>query len=153
MSKSKKDKKQKKKQKQLEKVQAENKKFDIIGLLKNEQLDTKPNFAKFLDQYVERIAAVVNNGKIEFYPTLKYKLPKILVRFLDGHELSYEKEVLQNCPHFYMYDGLEEVKFNKDELQYVEMFFNYLYEFGFVYETNDNEFKKCEFKKKEMIYE
>lgn len=52
MSKSKKDKKSKKKQKQLEQVQSEQKKFDIVELLKTEQLDTKPNFAKFLDNYV-----------------------------------------------------------------------------------------------------
>lgn len=148
MSKSKKDKKEKKKQKQLEKIQAENQKFDIIELLENEQLDTKPNFAKFLDQYVEIISAVVSNGKIQFYPTLKYHLPKVLVRFLDGHELSYEKEVLPNCPHFYMYDGIEEVKLNKDQLKYVEMFFNHLHDFGFVHETYDNESKKQEFKKK-----
>ena len=138
MSKNKKDKKLKRKQKQLEQVQAKNKKFDIIGLLKTEQLDTKPNFAKFLNEYVERIAAVVSNGKIQFYPTLNYQLPKILVRFLDGHELSYEKEPMHNCPHCYLFDDLKEVKLSNDDLKYAEMFFNHIVDFKFVYESDNN---------------
>ena len=48
MSKDKKSKKEKKTQRQLEKVQANETKFDIIKLLKENQLDTKPNMAKFL---------------------------------------------------------------------------------------------------------
>ena len=46
---AKKDKKMKKKQKQAHEVQSSNMKFDILHLLKTEQIDTKPSFAKFLD--------------------------------------------------------------------------------------------------------
>ena len=133
MSKNKKDKKNKKKQKQLEQVQAEQKKFDIIELLKTEQLDTKPNFAKFLDQYVERIAAVVSTGKIQFYPTMQYQLSKIFVRFLDKHELIYIVEVISGQSHYYMYDDLNEVPMKLKEIELVEKFFNYLLQFKFVY--------------------
>ena len=129
----KKKQKQKQKQKQLEQVQSEQKKFDVIELLKTEHLDTKPNFAKFLDTYVERIAAVVSNGKMQFYPTVQYSLPKIFVRFLDKHEFIYMAEVLPDKPHYYMYDDLEEIPLKPKELELVEKFFNYLIQFKFVY--------------------
>lgn len=29
-------------------------------------------------------------GKIKFYPAFKYEMSKVLVRFLDGHELIYD---------------------------------------------------------------
>ncbi len=48
MSKDKKSKKEKRTQKQLEKVQRDETKFDIIQLIKENPLDTKPNMAKFL---------------------------------------------------------------------------------------------------------
>ena len=137
MSKSKKEKKAKKKQKQLEKVQAEKKKFDIIELLKTEQLDTKPNFAKFLDAYVERIAVVVNNGKIQFYPTIECSFPKILVRFLDKQELMYSEHVLQGQQHYCLYDDLVEIKLKQEELQLIEDFFSYLQKFKFIKEIGD----------------
>ena len=129
----KKKQKQKQKQKQLEQVQSEQKKFDVIELLKTEHLDTKPNFAKFLDQYVERIAAVVKYGKIQFYPTEEYSLPKILVKFLDKHELIYDENVLPNCSHYHMYDDLDEISLKPNEIKLVENFFNLLFQFKFVY--------------------
>lgn len=135
MSKNKKDKKKKKKQKQLEQVQAEQKKFDIIELLKTEQLDTKPNFAKFLDTYVEKITAVVNNGKAQFYPVLQYALTKVFVKFLDGHELIYIETVLPEQPHYYLYDGMDEVQLKQKEIDLVEKFFSYIWEFKFVYQA------------------
>lgn len=48
MSKDKKSKKEKKVQKQLEKIQANEIEFDVIQLLKDNIIDTKPNMAKFL---------------------------------------------------------------------------------------------------------
>ena len=138
MSKNKKDKKQKKKQKQLEKIQAENKKFDIFGLLKNEQLDTKPNFAKFLDQYVERIAAVIKNGKIQFYPVEECSLTKVLVMFLDKHELIYDENVLQGHPHYCMYDDLVEIPLTQNDIESIENFFNLLVQFKFVHNLKND---------------
>ena len=137
MSKSKKEKKAKKKQKQLEKVQAEKQKFDIIELLKTEQLDTKPNFASFLDKYVELISVVVDNGKIQFYPTIEYSFSKILVRFLDKQELMYSKYVLQGEQHYYMYDGLTELKLKSDDCQLLEEFFSNMQKFKFIKEIRD----------------
>lgn len=132
MSKNKKDKKKKKKQKQVEQVQTEKTCFDIISLLKTQQLDTKPNMAKFLDQYVEYIRGLVSNSKIVFYPTLQYSITKIFVKFLDGHELLYTKNVLPGSPKYYMYDGLKEVQLKEKELELIEVFFKYLLEFRFV---------------------
>ena len=133
MSTSKKDKKKKKqKQKQLEQISSDQQKFDIISLLSSEQLDTKPNFAKFLDNYVEIISVVVSNGKIHFYPTTKYSFSKVLVRFLDKHELIYEKNVLPGHPHYYMYDDLIEIPLKQTDIQLIEMFFSFLQQFGFI---------------------
>lgn len=136
MSKNKKDKKKKKKQKQVEHVQTEKTCFDIISLLKTQQLDTKPNMAKFLDQYVEYIRGLVSNSKIVFYPTFQYEITKVFVKFLDSHELLYTKNVLSGSPNYYLYDGLTEVQLKEKELELIEMFFKYLLEFKFVSSTN-----------------
>lgn len=136
MSKNKKDKKKKKKQKQVEQVQTEKTCFDIISLLKTQQLDTKPNMAKFLDQYVEYIRGLVSNSKIVFYPTFQYEITKVFVKFLDSHELLYTKNVLSGSPNYYLYDGLTEVQLKEKELELIEMFFKYLLEFKFVSSTN-----------------
>ena len=136
MSKNKKDKKKKKKQKQVEHVQTEKTCFDIISLLKTQQLDTKPNMAKFLDQYVEYIRGLVSNSKIVFYPTFQYEITKVFVKFLDSHELLYTKYVLSGSPNYYLYDGLTEVQLKEKELELIEMFFKYLLEFKFVSSTN-----------------
>ena len=136
MSKNKKDKKKKKKQKQVEQVQTEKTCFDIISLLKTHQLDTKPNMAKFLDQYVEYIRGLVSNSKIVFYPTFQYEITKVFVKFLDSHELLYTKNVLSGSPNYYLYDGLTEVQLKEKELELIEMFFKYLLEFKFVSSTN-----------------
>lgn len=136
MSKNKKDKKKKKKQKQVEQIQTEKTCFDIISLLKTQQLDTKPNMAKFLDQYVEYIRGLVSNSKIVFYPTFQYEITKVFVKFLDSHELLYTKNVLSGSPNYYLYDGLTEVQLKEKELELIEMFFKYLLEFKFVSSTN-----------------
>lgn len=137
MSKTKKEKKAKKKQKQLERVQAEKQKFDIIKLLKNEQLDTKPNFAKFLDSYVERITVVVNHGKIQFYPTIECSFPKIFVLFLDKHELMYSQYVLAGKQHYCLYDDDNEIELDQKQIQLVEVFFQRLFEFKFIKQIGD----------------
>lgn len=138
MSKHKKDKKQKKKQKQFEKIKEVQKKFDILELLKTENIDTKPNFAKFLDQYVERIAAVVKNGKIQFYPVEECSLIKVLVMFLDKHELIYDENVLQGHSHYYMYDDLVEIPLTQNDISLIENFFNLLFQFKFVHSLKND---------------
>ena len=133
----KRQKRKEKKRKQLEaKLVEEQVKFNILKLLEEEQLDTKPNMAKFLDQYVEYIRGLVSNSKIVFYPTLQYEITKVFVKFLDSHELIYTKNVLSGSPNYYMYDGLTEVQLKEKELELIEMFFKYLLEFKFVSSTN-----------------
>ena len=54
-----------KRREQLEKKLADEKvEFDVIRLLRRENIDTKPNMAKFLKEYVQIIRAFVSNGKI-----------------------------------------------------------------------------------------
>lgn len=132
MSKHKKDKKQKKKQKQLEKIKEVQKKFNILELLKIENIDTKPNFAKFLDSYVERISVVVNHGKIQFYPTIEYSFPKIFVLFLDKHELMYSKDIIPGKQHYCLYDDEDEIELDQKQIQLIEIFFQRLFEFKFI---------------------
>ena len=96
MSRHTKDRKRKEKQvlKQKAKLQEELKeeklKFDILNLLKTEHIDTKPNMAKFLKQHVSSIRTL-NWSKMQLYPTFKYEVTKISVRFLDDHELIFDK--------------------------------------------------------------
>lgn len=54
-----------KKREQLEKKLSDEKvEFDVIRLLERENIDTKPNMAKFLKEYVQVVRAFVSNGKI-----------------------------------------------------------------------------------------
>lgn len=54
-----------KKRQELEKKLAEEKvEFDVLSLLKNSLVDTKPNMAKFLSEHVQMMRAFVSNGKI-----------------------------------------------------------------------------------------
>jgi len=70
---------------------------------------------------------------MQFYPTVQYSLPKIFVKFLDKHEFIYIAEVLPGKPHCYMYDDLEEIPLKPKELELVEKFFNYMWEFKFIH--------------------
>ena len=79
-------KKERRQRKRAEAIQGNQTTFDIINLLQHENLETKPNFAKFLETYVKDVRVCVGS-KIQFYPTLKYDTRKIFVTFLDGHEL------------------------------------------------------------------
>ena len=79
-----------------------------MQLLSSEQIDTKPNLAKFLDTYVKDIHASIGSSKISFYPNHRYELAKLFVRFLDGHELVYIVNVLPNGQHYFLYNGVDE---------------------------------------------
>lgn len=132
MSKSKKDKKQKKKEKQQAEVQQSNEKFDILWLLEHEKLDSKPNMAKFLNDYVARIEASNMIGKIKMYPTYGYEIFKIYVYFFDDHSLICNLHGLKGKEYF-LCDGLEEVEVKPKQLPFIEQFFTWLEEFKFVY--------------------
>lgn len=108
-------------------------KYNVISLLKTEQLDTKPNMAKFLKQYVQMIRCC-NNGKIQFYPAFGYDLSKVFIKFLDGHELVYDMLTDGKfTSKYYYYDDLDEVRLNDKDIIYVEQFFQQLIKFKFVY--------------------
>ena len=83
--------------------------------------------------YFERVASLVDNGKIYFYPTMQYTLAKTFVKFLDGHELIYMANVLPGKPHCCLYDGIDEVPLKDKDIDIVEKFFNNLMQFKFVH--------------------
>lgn len=117
----------------MEKVQSNETKFDIIKLLKEEQLDTKPNVAKFLQSHVKNIKAVISNGKVQFWPSAKYQVSKVFVTFLDGHELIfYATQVIPTLPRYYLYDGVDEIELKQCNVPFVEAFFDALTKFKFV---------------------
>lgn len=60
--------------------------FDVFDLLRHENLDTKPNMAKFLKDYVKSITGFPK-VKPMFYPAFELDISKWFIKFLDGHEL------------------------------------------------------------------
>lgn len=130
----KRQKRKEKKRKELEaKLIEEKVKFDIIKLLEVEQLDTKPNMAKFLKEHVEMIRGFCSN-KIQFYPTFKYQLSRIFVKFLDGHELIYDMNSDGKfAPIYYLYYKTDEEQINDKDIPYVKQFFDFILQFKFVY--------------------
>ena len=130
----KRQKRKEKKRKDLEAKLAEEKvKFDVLKLLKEQQLDTKPNMAKFLKEHVEMIRGLCQN-KIKFYPTFKYELSKVFVKFLDGHELIYDMLTDGKfTPKFYFCYKLDEIALKDNDIQLIDNFFQMLLKFKFVY--------------------
>lgn len=137
MSRYTKAKRAKQKEKKLEKAQADLKenqvKFDIITLLMNEQIDTKPNLGKFLKQYVKMIRCLNQNSKICFYPNFSYEMSKVFVKFLDGHELIFDmkSQVPENT--YFLYFETDEIEMSKKDKEYVKRFFDFLFQFKFVF--------------------
>ena len=135
MSKHTKDKvwKENQRQKLQEELNKEQIKFNIVQLLKTERQDSKPNLGKFLKCYVKEIRCS-NSGKISFYPSFKYDLSKIFVRFLDGHELIYDmKSDGKFAPIYYMYDGTDEEELSAKDIEPIKALFDLLLQFSFVY--------------------
>ena len=130
----KRQKRKEKKRKQLEAKLAEEKvKFDILKLLEEEQLDTKPNMAKFLKDHIEMIRCLCKS-KLQFYPTFKYELSKVFVKFLDGHELIYDMLTDGKfTPKFYFCYKLDEIALKDNDIQLIDNFFQMLLKFKFVY--------------------
>lgn len=126
--------KEKRKKQQLKKeaeVKDDKPVFDVFSLVQNENLDTKPNMAKFLKNYVKCITGCPK-VKPTFYPAFELDIFKYFVKFFDGHELIVD--LTQKDPkwkYFFYYD-LDEVKLSQKELALTEDFFNKLIEFGFV---------------------
>ena len=54
-------KKERRQRKKAEAIQGNQTTFDIIGLLQHENLETKPNFAKFLETYVKDVRVCVGS--------------------------------------------------------------------------------------------
>ena len=130
----KRQKRKEKKRKDLEAKLAEEKvKFDVLKLLKEQQLDTKPNMAKFLKEHVEMIRGLCQN-KIKFYPNFKYELSKVFVKFLDGHELIYDMLTDGKfTPKFYFCYNFDEIELKDSDIPIIEQFFRYLMAFKFIY--------------------
>ena len=130
----KRQKRKEKKRKDLEAKLAEEKvKFDVLKLLKEQQLDTKPNMAKFLKEHVEMIRGLCQN-KIKFYPNFKYELSKVFVKFLDGHELIYDMLTDGKLtPKFYFCYNFDEIELKDSDIPIIEQFFRYLMAFKFIY--------------------
>ena len=125
--------KENQRQKLQEELNKEQIKFNIVQLLKTERQDSKPNLGKFLKGYVKEIRCS-NLGKISFYPSFKYDLSKIFVRFLDGHELIYDmKSDGKFAPIYYMYDGTDEEELSAKDIESIKAFFGFLLQFRFVY--------------------
>ena len=97
-----------------------------MGLLRTENLDTKPNFAKFLENYVHDIRVCVG-GKMQFYPTLKYNTRKVFFTFLDGHELIYYVKVdFPNQTRYYLEYKMNDVEMKPRDYELVQRFFELL---------------------------
>ena len=125
--------KEKQRQKLQEELNKEQIKFNILQLLKTERQDSKPNLSKFLKGYVKEIRCS-NSSKISFYPSFKYDLSKIFVRFLDGHELIYDmKSDGKFAPIYYMYYGTDEEELSAKDVEPIKAFFDFLLQFRFVY--------------------
>ena len=106
--------------------------FDVMTLLRDEKLDTKPNFAKFLEAYVRDVRVCVGS-KIQFYPTLKYDTRKIFVTFLDGHELVMFVQLdFPTQDKYYLEYNFDTIELKPKERELVEGFFQKLIEFKFV---------------------
>ena len=134
MSRHKKDKKAKAKEKAQAQLQENKVKFDIIQLLNEEQLDTKPNMGKFLKQYVKMIRGLNANSKICFYPDYKFSISKVFVKFLDGHELIYDMATTDDKQvKYFLYFETDELELKKKDAEAVEKFFNFLLQFNFVF--------------------
>ena len=120
----KRQKRKEKKRKELEaKLSEEKVKFDVLKLLEETPLDTKPNMAKFLKEHVETVRGLCQN-KIAFYPNFKYELSKVFVKFLDGHELIYDMLTDGKItPRFYFCCAFDEIELSAHGQQLVEEFF------------------------------
>ena len=126
--------KEKRKKQQLKKeaeVKEEKIVFDILHLLKHENLDTKPNMAKFLKGYVAQIVGLPK-VKPAFYPVFDLVISKWFVKFLDGHELIYCPEQLKPEDQYSFCFFPNEIELSSSNRDLVKTFFDKLIEFKFL---------------------
>ena len=94
--------------------------FDILDILRNSSLETKPEVGEFLKKYIKTIRILVEHQKITIYPVTQYSISKVFVDFLDGHQII---SVFSASPRqYYLYKGLEEIELNEKEMKYVIAF-------------------------------
>ena len=89
MSRHTREKRKLQKPKQEAQINDEKTVFDVIALLSGADINTKPNMAKFLKDYVKCITGNTVK-KPEFYPIFDMPINKWFVKFLDGHELIFD---------------------------------------------------------------
>jgi hypothetical protein len=109
--------------------------FDVLNLIRTEQIDTKPNMGKFLKQYVKGIRGVNASGKMTFYPSVEYRTTKVIVQFMDEHDFVFNGEAEKPEDRYYCSFGVDEVKLKQKDYEYLERFFDLLRKFGFFYDS------------------
>lgn len=124
--------KQKKRQEYLKKKEEElkNKDLDILNILKNEEYDSKPKMAKFLEQYVKYIR-VFNANNIEMYPKFHYEISRAFVTFIGGSELI--AMVRKDNLEIYLTYDFEDIVLKPKEKELITQFFRLLFEFKFIH--------------------
>ena len=70
---------------------------------------------------------------MQFYPTFKYEVTKISVRFLDDHELIFDKTKQENKDKYTMYHGTDIYELKAKDLEIIQQFFVFLEQFKFFY--------------------
>ena len=128
--KSSKEKKLRRKQALEDSLKKENTKFDIISLLKTESLKTKPEYGDFLKKYVKEIRILNNYSKITVYPIYDFSALKIMIDFLDSHQILVElSNTTFRCSLWY---GIEEVDITESDAKVLDNFDCQLRKFGFL---------------------
>ena len=103
--------------------------YDVLGLLTDSPLGTKPEVGEFLKRYVKSIRVLVEHSKVTTYPAFGYGSSKVFVDFLDGHQAIADYG--QRSPRFWLWKGLDEIPLTQDREARVGRFFGRLREFGF----------------------
>lgn len=131
MSRHTKEKRKKQKLKLEAEVKKDNLVFDVLSLLKTELLDTKPNIAKFLKQYVKSITGCPK-VKPTFYPVFELRITKYFIKFLDGHEIVFD-QTQRNKEYRYIFCyELQQKDLNAKDMQLIEDFVKKLQHFNFI---------------------
>ena len=131
MSRHTKEKRKIQKQKIEAQIKEEKTTFDVIALLNTVNTDTKPNMAKFLKDYVKCIGGNPSRKPI-FYPTFELYINKWFVKFFDDHELILDMTQRDDKNKYILCNFLEDIDLNEKNLKLVKAFFDRLFEFKFI---------------------
>ena len=127
-----KEKKQQELQKKLESTES-NAKLDVLKLVAEEKLETKPDVAQFLKSYVLRVKAFVKDGFEQCWPVQRRVVSKAFVKFLDGHELIWN--IMSDgkiVPRVILCDGYDVETLSKYDVEMLELFLKKMQDFGFI---------------------